>query len=164
MPANDDYDDDLDDNGTDDPQPDRNPLRAQVRKQERELKALREQLAEGQKATRELAFVKAGVNPQDKKAAYFIKAYDGDLTPDAIKAAALDAGFLEAETGDVIGDDEKAGLAEIERGSSGGRAPGRAEDFGAQMQALAHRRDLTPAQQRAALDALVAQAGIPVAG
>lgn len=43
---------------------------------------------------RENAFLKAGVKTDDPKLSYFYKGYDGDLTADAIRAAAVDAGFL----------------------------------------------------------------------
>lgn len=163
MPTDDDYDLD-DDTTTDEPQTGRNPLRAQMRKQEKELKELREQLAAGQQASRELAFVKAGVDTTKPGAKYFVKGYEGELTVDAIKAAAVEEGFLQAETEDVVTDDEKHALSEIERASNGGRAPGRSEDLGAQMRALAGRKDLSLSQQKAELDALIAQAGIPVQG
>lgn len=43
---------------------------------------------------RENAFLKAGINPDDKQLGYFVRGYDGDLNPEAIKAAATEAGFL----------------------------------------------------------------------
>lgn len=155
------HDDDYDDDGTDQDTGGRNPLREQLRKQEKELKALREQLTAGQQATRELAFVKAGVDPQDKKAAYFVKGYDGDLTPEAIKKAAEDAGFLDAPNVDVVTDEEKAGLAEIDRATSRGTTPGR-RDIGAEMQALLNRTDLTLPQRQAELNKLAAEGGVSV--
>ena len=45
---------------------------------------------------RELAFVKAGVPLDDPKMTYFVKGYDGDLDPHAIKQAAVEAGFMQA--------------------------------------------------------------------
>jgi len=47
---------------------------------------------------RQLAFVKAGIPTDDPKMNYFIKGYDGDLEPEAIRTAAVDAGFLAPET------------------------------------------------------------------
>lgn len=43
---------------------------------------------------RELAFTKAGINPEDPKFKYFAKGYEGEMTADAIKAEAIEAGFL----------------------------------------------------------------------
>mgnify|MGYP001616038971 CR=1 FL=1 len=46
---------------------------------------------------RDNAFRDAGINPADAKAKYFVKAYDGELTADAIKAEALAVGILQTE-------------------------------------------------------------------
>lgn len=44
---------------------------------------------------RENAFLKAGINPeQDPRLGYFVRGYEGDLTSEAIKTAATEAGFL----------------------------------------------------------------------
>lgn len=43
---------------------------------------------------RELAFTKAGIPMDDPKIGYFVKGYEGDLEPTAIKQAAIDAGFI----------------------------------------------------------------------
>lgn len=62
----------------------------------RKAKDLEPAAAEGEKAKRELAFLKAGVNADESKiAALFVKSYDGELTTDAIKAAFADLGVTE---------------------------------------------------------------------
>lgn len=66
-------------------------LRKQI--EEQAAKA-REAEARAAAAERELAFAKAGLPLSDPKMSYFVKGYDGELTPDAIKAAAESAGFL----------------------------------------------------------------------
>ena len=43
---------------------------------------------------RELAFAKAGLSLSDPRLKYFVKGYDGDLEPEAIREAAVEAGFL----------------------------------------------------------------------
>lgn len=73
----------------------KDPVRAHLRKLEAENKALREQMAEVAEAKRELTFVKAGITPDDPKFRYFVKGYDGELTPDAIRQAAEEAGFIQ---------------------------------------------------------------------
>jgi hypothetical protein len=45
---------------------------------------------------RELAFIKAGVPMDDPKTGYFVKGYDGELDPQAIRQAAIEAGFMAA--------------------------------------------------------------------
>lgn len=44
---------------------------------------------------RENAFLKAGINADDPRMSYFVKGYEGELDPQAIQKAALDAGFLQ---------------------------------------------------------------------
>lgn len=45
---------------------------------------------------RELAFIKAGVPMEDPKMGYFVKGYEGELDPAAIRQAAVEAGFMAA--------------------------------------------------------------------
>lgn len=63
----------------------------------KEKKARREAEEAANTAARELAFMKAGIDMEDPKAAYFVKGYDGELTSEAVKAEAVRVGFL-AET------------------------------------------------------------------
>ena len=66
----------------------------QLRKANNQIKTLTEQLAA---ISRERAFEKAGIDPADAKFTYFVKGYDGELTPEAVKAEAVKIGLLEAE-------------------------------------------------------------------
>ena len=72
----------------------RNPVRARMKQLEKETADLRKQVAEAESAKRELAFVKAGIDPLQPMSKYFVKAYDGDLTPDAIRQAAVEAQLI----------------------------------------------------------------------
>ena len=72
---------------------------AEWAKLRRTEKARKQAEQEAAQAKRELAFYKAGISPDDKAASYFIKGYEGDLSVEAIRAAAEDAGFLRAATG-----------------------------------------------------------------
>jgi hypothetical protein len=47
-------------------------------------------------ALRELAFVKAGIDTSTGPAKWFAKAYDGEATPEAIRAAAIADGLIDA--------------------------------------------------------------------
>lgn len=85
----DEYEDDAQDT-----QSHRNPVRARMRQLEEEIKQTREQLAAAQGAQRELAFVKAGVDLNAPVAKYFVKGYEGDLTPEAIRSAAEEANLI----------------------------------------------------------------------
>ena len=72
----------------------RNPVRARMKQLEKETADLRKQVAEAESAKRELAFVKAGIDPIAPMTKYFVKAYDGDLSPDAIRQAAVEAQLI----------------------------------------------------------------------
>lgn len=88
------YDDDLDTDDDDLEERQPNPVRKQMRKLERELRDVRKQAEEGEAARRELAFIRAGVDPEDPKARYFVKGYDGALDPTAIRSEAEAAGII----------------------------------------------------------------------
>lgn len=82
-----------------DPDPDeggRNPLREHAKALEADNKRLAEEAAAGREAQRKLAFIEAGVDPTSPQGKLLAKAYDGDLTADAIKAAALEYGVIQA--------------------------------------------------------------------
>lgn len=46
---------------------------------------------------KELAFYKAGISMDDPKMKYFVKGYDGEMTAEAIRQAALEAGFMASQ-------------------------------------------------------------------
>jgi len=75
----------------DDEQEGRNPLRDRMKQLEAENAELKARADEASAAARELAFVKAGVDPNLPISKYFMKGYDGDLTEDAIREAAIEA-------------------------------------------------------------------------
>lgn len=119
----DDYQQDDDDQQQ---QEDRNPLRAQMRKLERDNKQLREQAEAGTKAARTLEFVKAGIDVNDVKSQYFVNGYQGDLTTDAIKAAATEAGFLAAPATatETVTAQEREALAPVQSATADAAADG----------------------------------------
>ena len=75
----------------------KNPVRAHMRKLEDEVKALRQAAAEAEAAKRELAFDKAGVPMDHPASKYVIKGYDGDFTPEAIRAALEEANLIQPQ-------------------------------------------------------------------
>lgn len=139
------YDDDDVYDGPDEQQTqaDRNPLRAQLKRLEKELKTLREEAETNRNAARELQFAKAGVPLDDPKARYFVKGYDGDLTPDAIKAAAAEIGLVEApaQKQEEIPAEEKAAHQRIADTTTGAAAAG-GRDFHAEMAAAKDEAEL----------------------
>jgi len=84
---------DFDDEMTDEAPKD--PVRARMRQLEKELKAKEQALAEAEAIKREFAFVKAGVPMDSPMAKYFVKGYDGEFTPEAIRAAAEEANLIQ---------------------------------------------------------------------
>lgn len=85
-----DADDDLQDDGGSKVTLDRQ----RIRSLERDAKQARKAAEENARLQRDLAFIKAGIDTDDPKLAYFVRGYDGEISPDAIRAAAEQAGFL----------------------------------------------------------------------
>lgn len=54
--------------------------------------------SENQQLKRELAFFKAGIDIDDPRMKYFAKGYEGELSADAVRQAAMDAGFLQTQS------------------------------------------------------------------
>ena len=79
----------------------KDPVRARMRELEQQVKAFEAKAKEAEAAQRELAFVKAGVDPDSAAAKYFVKGYDGELTPEAIRAAAEEANLVSSEKKEV---------------------------------------------------------------
>jgi hypothetical protein len=75
-------------------EPKQNPLRQALKQKDKEAAELKKLLADAEQAKRELAFMKAGINPDDAAAKYFVKAYDGELSPEAIQQAATEARLI----------------------------------------------------------------------
>lgn len=78
---------------------------------------------------RELAFSKAGLPMNDPKMSYFVKGYDGDMTAEAIRQAALEAGFLASQGQDnSVIDNAAAAQQRVMSASSGIAYEGLTED------------------------------------
>jgi hypothetical protein len=73
----------------------RDPVRSHMRKLEAENKELRQLKAEAEEAKKKIAFVEAGIDLASPISKYFIKAYDGDMSADAIRAAAAEANLTQ---------------------------------------------------------------------
>lgn len=75
----------------------KNPVRARMKELESEVKALREKAAVAEALQKELAFSKAGVPMESPMAKYFIKGYDGEFTPEAIRKAAEEVNLVQPQ-------------------------------------------------------------------
>ena len=72
----------------------RNPLRERMKQLEAELGEWKAKAQQASEAERRLAFVEAGVDPSLPVAKYFMKGYEGELTPEAIREAAIEAQII----------------------------------------------------------------------
>lgn len=111
------FEDDFNEDDYDQPATEANPVRARMKQLEKEAKELRKQVAEFAVTQRELAFAKAGIDPASPQAKYFVKGYDGDLTPEAIKAAAEEAQLITPQPVQV--DPDKAAWQQSNRIAAG---------------------------------------------
>lgn len=69
------------------------------------LRAMRNEARNGDRdlkgQQRELSFLRAGINTQDPKTQYFVNGYDGELSEDAIRTAAIEVGLMVDPTVDA---------------------------------------------------------------
>ena len=126
--------------------------RQQIKKLEKENKELAEKAAKADAAERRLAFAEAGIKLDDPKMSYFVKGYEGELTADAIKAAAVEAGFLEAPE-EVPKAEVDATRRMAEASTNAGTSP---KDDGSQA--------VREANSEAEVMAELAKRGVPIAG
>jgi hypothetical protein len=111
------FEDDFNEEDYDQPASETNPVRARMKQLEKEAKDLRKQVADFSATQRELAFVRAGIDPASPQAKYFVKGYDGDLTPDAIRQAAEEAQLITPQP--VQADPDKAAWQQSNRIAAG---------------------------------------------
>jgi uncharacterized protein (UPF0335 family) len=111
------FEEDFNEDDYDQPASETNPVRARMKQLEKEAKELRKQVAEFAVTQRELAFAKAGIDPASPQAKYFVKGYDGDLTPEAIRAAAEEAQLITPQPVQV--DPDKAAWQQTNRIAAG---------------------------------------------
>lgn len=136
-----------DDQTDEDEHPQDNPNLRQLRE-----KAKRADDAEhrAQAAERELAFAKAGVDLNDPRTGYFVRGYDGEATPDAIRAAAERDGFLntQPEPKPAVTPEEQAAIQRVSAATEGAETPPPTDymtDFRA-LRERAERDHLSPEQ------------------
>lgn len=126
--------------------------RGQIRQLEKRAKGHDAAVAEAASLKRELAFARAGL-PDDPKTTYFIKGYEGELTAEAIRTAAQEAGFLEAPKAPEPAATERAAHERLADATAGAtNAP--PQNFAA---------DIAQAKTPAEVMAIVQRAGLPTA-
>lgn len=116
------FDDDHDDDDTDEQptsQRESKDIR-QLRAQAKKAKTLEEENAQLRK---ENVFSKVAL-PDTPQAKYFRETYQGDLSPEAILAAAQAHGFVEVEEPDPVDQDERDAHQRTRQAADGGRPAG----------------------------------------
>ena len=123
----DDYDDEAGEQAKD-------PVRSRMKKLERDLQERDKQLAEAAAAQRELAFLKAGVPADNPMAKYFVKGYDGEITADAIRSAAQEAGLIATEQAkDERSQQEQQAWGRLQKASRAGEKSEPSVDWNAKI-------------------------------
>lgn len=103
----------------------RNPVRDRMKQLETELAEVRAKAAEAEAAQRKLAFIEAGVDINTPTGKLFAKAYDGEVSLDAVKAAATEYGLIgEAPKVNADSGEQRAWTAASQSHSTGAPAPG----------------------------------------
>lgn len=128
-----------------------------LRRAANKSKKLEQELANAKK---ELAFIKAGINPDDPKMRYFVKGYEGEMSAEAVREAALEAGFLASQQSQP--DPMKEAAAAAQQRVMAASAGGVYEDASEEA-ALAR---LEQAMEEGGVDAMLEvarQYGIPIA-
>jgi len=129
---------DFDDDTTDEAPKD--PVRARMRQLEKELKAKEQALAEAEAIKREFAFVKAGVPLDSPMAKYFVKGYDGEFTPEAIRAAAEEANLIQAQKQDTRSVQEQEAWSRVSKAQRAGETSEPVADWNTRL-SLARNQD-----------------------
>lgn len=123
--------DEFDDETSD--QPHKDPVRAHLKKMEQENKLLRQQAAEFESLKRKMAFAEAGIDVNAPVAKYFIKGYEGEITPEAIRAAAEEAQILTPAQKEVADDSEKRAWERLQRAGNASESANQDLDFMTEM-------------------------------
>lgn len=106
-----------DDNDDQDQSETQNPVRARMKQLEKENREYKKMLAETENLKRELVFAKVGVDPSDPKLKYFVKGYDGELSPEAVRTALEEAQLITPRP--VVEDSERQGWQQTNKVAAG---------------------------------------------
>ena len=87
--------DEYDENEQEQQEPERTS--AEWAKLRRAEKARKQAEAEAAEVKKQMAFLKAGIDPDSPKAKYFVKGYEGEINAEAIRQEALAAGIIEEQ-------------------------------------------------------------------
>jgi hypothetical protein len=93
--------------------------RKQIKSLEAKARKVDELEAQIAKMTKQQTFTEAGIDPSDPKMAYFVKGYDGEMTSEAIKAAATEAGFITAAEPDPVQQENLQAMGRVANAAAG---------------------------------------------
>jgi hypothetical protein len=110
--------------------------RSEVRRLEKDRKELAKTTAALAEAQRQLAFARAGIDTDDPAAKYFVKGYDGELDPEAIRAEAVAARLIGQPAASA---DEVSAHEGLARAATGGVAPSQEDDITRQLNEASRR-------------------------
>lgn len=140
----------------------------QLREKAKEADNLKGELTKAQDeartARRELAFLKAGIDTESNVGKLFAKAYDGDTSLDAVKAAAAEYGLIKADEPSEEEIAQQQALQRLAGAAQGAAGPGAAQsvitpsDFSSWD---THKRRTFLAEHRAAAEALKRGQSVP---
>lgn len=109
--------------------------RSQIRALEDQAKGRAEAERRAATAERQLAFAQAGIPLNDPKLSYFVRGYEGETTPEAIRQAAVEAGFIdEGAAGSGVPDAERQAQERLAAAATGAH-PGTPPDLEAERNA-----------------------------
>ena len=111
----------------------KDPVRARMKQLEKELQQSKQALAEAEAIKRENAFMKAGIPMDDPMAKYFVKGYDGEISAEAIRAAAQEANLIQKAADDAKAKSEVDAWNRISRAQRAGETSEPAADWNAKL-------------------------------
>jgi ribosomal protein L12E/L44/L45/RPP1/RPP2 len=158
---------DTDPNGMDSEDEDSKVLipRKNIRQLEQAANQGKEALTKLAALEREMAFHRAGIDPADSKLKYFVKGYDGETTVEAIKAAAIEAGFVPdpgsapppGATNQGVSQAELDAMSRSNSTTAGAQQPNVSQD-------AMYRQKLQAARSSEEVLAVMREFGVPVPG
>ena len=108
--------------------------RREIRRFEKDRRELSKAQQERDDAVRQLVFARAGIDLDDPAAEWFLKGYDGEMTPDAVKTAAIKARLLrDGESGAPITSAEMQGHELMGRVANGSAPVSQEDDISRQL-------------------------------
>lgn len=120
----------------------KDPVRARMRLLEKETAELKKQVAEAEAVKREMAFLKAGVPMDNPVAKYFVKGYDGEITPEAIRQAAEEANLIAKAAENAQAKSEADAWGRISRAQRAGETSDPVVDWNAKINAAKNEQEV----------------------